>query len=170
MRRFFSYGPIDTEIHYYASRKNLIERTFKRLMGEDSPRSGHYVTVWAPRQCGKTWIMQEVAEKIKQSGNFEVGIISMERAKDEKNEKDVLEILMEKLQIAFQRTFPPIDKIKHLPALFTKTYFKKPVILVLDEFDALDEVFIDRFASVFRDMYISRTNEKNIPAAEKTYL
>jgi hypothetical protein len=170
MRRFFSYGPIDTETHYYAPRKELIERTYTRLIGENPKRGGHYITVWAPRQCGKTWIVQEVVEKIKQTDNYEAMIISLESAKEEKDEKGVLEILIEKLQIAFDRPLPPIEKIKQIPTLFTKQYFQKPVIAILDEFDALDEVLINRFASIFRDIFISRTNEKNKSSKEKTYL
>jgi len=44
------------------------------------------------------------------------------------------------------------------------------VILILDEFDALIEEFINDFASIFRDIFISRTNEKNKKSREKTYL
>jgi predicted AAA+ superfamily ATPase len=60
MRRFHSYGPINNKLHYYAPRKELIQRTFTRLIGENPDEGGHYITVWAPRQTGKTWIMQEV--------------------------------------------------------------------------------------------------------------
>ena len=87
MRRFSSYGPIDTEDHYYAPRKELIEYSYNQLLGENPKKGGHYVTVWAPRQCGKTWVMQEVVEKIRKAGQYEIGIISMQRAKKEENEK-----------------------------------------------------------------------------------
>lgn len=170
MRRFFSYGPINPKLHYYAPRKELIERAYIQLTGEDPDEGGHYITVWAPRQGGKTWVMQEVIEKIKQSNKYEVGIISMERAKEEKKEKKVLDILIEKLQIAFDKSFPSIKTINDIPLLFTKQNFQKPAILVLDEFDALEEEFINRFASIFRDIFISRTNEREKSSRNKTYL
>jgi hypothetical protein len=170
MRRFSSYGPIDTDDHYYAPRKELIEQSYNQLLGENPQKGGHYITVWAPRQCVKTWVMQEVVEKTRNADQFEIGIISMQRAKKEKNEKKVLEILMEKLQITFGKSFTPLEKINDLPRLFSKQYFQKPVILILDEFDALLEEFINDFASIFRDIYLSRTNEKNKTSQEKTYL
>jgi predicted AAA+ superfamily ATPase len=87
MRRFSSYGPLNTKLHYYAPRKSLIHRAYTQLIGESPSEGGHCITVWAPRQCGKTWIMQEIVEKIKQTDQYEVGIISMERTKKVKNEK-----------------------------------------------------------------------------------
>ncbi len=170
MRRFSSYGPINTKLDYHAPRKELIERAYSRLTGERTDEDGHYITVWAPRQCGKTWVMQEAVQKIRKSGNYEVGIITMERAKEVKKEKDVLEILIEKLQSTFEKSLPQIKTFKKIPTLFTKQNFQKPVILIIDEFDALEEVFINRFAGIFRDMYISRTNESNKPSRDKTFL
>lgn len=170
MRRFHSYGPIDTEEHYYAPRKELLEQAYTQLTGENPKKGGHYITVWAPRQCGKTWMMQEVERKIKQTNEYEIGILSMERAKDEENETKFLSILIKKLNAAFDKSLPVIKQIIDLPDLFTRQYFQKPVILILDEFDALKEEFINRFASMFRDMFVSRTNEKTKPSHEKTYL
>jgi hypothetical protein len=170
MRRFTSYGPIDIEEHYYAPRKNLIEHAYSQLLGENPKKGGHYITVWAPRQCGKTWVMQEVVEKIKKNREYEVGIISMQRLKKEQNEQKVLEIFIKKLNQAFEKSLPLLQKISDIPDLFTKQYFQKPVILILDEFDALIEDFINDFANIFRDIFISRTNERGKPTGDKTYL
>jgi len=38
MRKFSSYGPIDTEMNYYAPRIELIEKTYSNLVGEDPQR------------------------------------------------------------------------------------------------------------------------------------
>ncbi len=54
--------------------------------------------------------------------------------------------------------------------LFKKPFFTKPVVLILDEFDALQENFIDNFSSQFRDMYIRRLNESDKPSGEKKCL
>ena len=109
MRRFFSYGPVDNEDHYYAPRNQLIEDAYNQLLGENPQKSGHYITVWAPRQCGKTWVMLEVVEKIKNTRRFEVGIISMQSAKKEQNEKKVLEIFIKRLT-RFLKNHCPIFK------------------------------------------------------------
>ncbi len=99
-----------------------------------------------------------------------MGILSLERSKGIKDETIVLEMLVEKLQIAFEKEFPLIKRINDLPGLFTKRYFKKPFILIMDEFDALEETFINRFAGIFRDIFIGRTNERNKKSNEKTHL
>ncbi|MCP4155636.1 MAG: hypothetical protein GY757_48375 [bacterium] len=170
MRQFSSYGPINPKLHYHAPRCELIDKAYRSLVGEISSEDGGYITVWAPRQCGKTWVMQEAVEKLKQSGQYEVAIISLERAKELRDEKKILEIVIEKLQHTFERSLPPINEINELPMLFTKQYFQKPVILILDEFDALEETFINRFAAIFRDIFISRLNERNKNYRDKTYL
>jgi len=170
MRKFSPYGPVDTEINYYAPREELIEKTYKNLVGENPQKGCHYFTVWAPRQTGKTWVMQEVVKKIIPAQEYEIGILSLERAKDEKNEKKFLEILIKKLNIAFDKSLPAIKQINDIPDLFTGKYFRKPVILILDEFDALKEDFINRLVTIFRDMYLSRINESTKPAGEKTCL
>ncbi len=170
MRKFSSYGPVDREMNYYAPRQELIEKTYNQLIGENPQKGGHYFTVWAPRQTGKTWLMQQIVNKTRQTGQFQTAIITMELAKYEKDEQSVVAIFVEKLRIAFSRQFPALQKISEIPSLFTAAYFPEPVILVVDEFDALDEQWINSFAGIFRDMFINRSNEGDITSGEKYYL
>ena len=64
MRKFSSYGPVDTELHYYVPRKALIEQAVSLLVGENPNKGGHYTTVWAPRQRGKSWVMQQTLQRV----------------------------------------------------------------------------------------------------------
>ncbi|MCP4373452.1 MAG: hypothetical protein GY797_35925, partial [Deltaproteobacteria bacterium] len=64
MRRFSSYGQIDTELHYYAPRTALIEHAYTQLMGENPEKGGHYITVWAPRQTGKSGTMLQIRQRL----------------------------------------------------------------------------------------------------------
>ncbi|MCK4763431.1 MAG: AAA-like domain-containing protein [Candidatus Aminicenantes bacterium] len=170
MRRFFSYGPVDRDLHYHAPREELIDMAYTGLIGENPQKGGHYITVWAPRQCGKTWVMQRVNRKIKQSGQFTCGIFTIERGKKIKSEQSMVELFTEKLTEVFQVEFPKIKEFKEIPRLFTRSYFQAPVIMIIDEFDALKEEFISDFAAVFRDMFMTRSNEENKTSGEKTYL
>ncbi len=170
MRRFSSYGPLNSMIHYHAPRKELITSAYTSLVGQAPNPDGHYITVWAPRQCGKTWVMQQVIQKIKEAGQYACGIFTIERGKKVSTEKSMVELFTEKLTEVFGIRFPKITEFKQIPSLFTSTYFKKPVVLVIDELDALKEEFISDFAAVFRDMFVSRTNEMDKPGQEKTYL
>ncbi len=170
MRTFSSYGPIDTDLHYYAPRKGLIESVLEQLAGGNPESGGHYITVWAPRQTGKTWIMQQATKEIGKQGNFDFGIITMQSAKNEETAEGVLEVFTTRLGEWFGKDFEQISDFKNLHRLFSPRYFQRPVILVVDEFDAIAEVFINQFANEFRDMYIRRQNEFDKPSGEKSCL
>ncbi|GAK61491.1 hypothetical protein U27_01392 [Candidatus Vecturithrix granuli] len=170
MRRFSSYGPLDTDLHYYAPREELIAKTYTELVGDDPDKGGHYITVWAPRQTGKTWVMQQIVRKLRADERFEAAILTMQSAKTETTPEGVLEVLVTNLKKWFQRDFPEIRTWKSLSSLFAAPYFTKPLILILDEFDAMGEEFINAFANEFRSMYTERLNERDKPDGEKSCL
>ena len=148
----------------------MINSAYTQLVGEAPPEGGHYITVWAPRQTGKTWVVQEAVQKIKKTNDYEVGIFSMGAVKKEKNEQEVIAAFVDQLSVVFQKEFPPLKKIRHIPILFTKKYFQKPVILIIDEFDSLEEDFINEFANIFREIFSSRSNEPDKKSKDKTHL
>ncbi len=170
MRRFSSYGPLDTELHYYAPRKALIADTYARLLGENPAKGGHYITVWAPRQTGKTWVMQQIQQHFSAHDEFEAAILTMQSAKSETTAEGVLDLLVTNLREWFNRDLPDISSWKALSTLFAKPYFPKPLILILDEFDAMREDFMNAFANEFRNMYTKRLNEAGKRSAEKSCL
>ncbi|MGE5342188.1 MAG: hypothetical protein ACM3SY_11995 [Candidatus Omnitrophota bacterium] len=96
--------------------------------------------------------MQEVVKKIRQTDQYSVAMISMQTAKNKTSEEKVLEIFLRKMSQAFRIEFPRMDSISDIASLFTRQYFQKPVILIIDEFDSLNEEFINSFADVFRDI------------------
>lgn len=170
MRKFFSYGPLGVNLHYYAPRTALIERVCQQLIGDDPKAGGHYVTVWAPRQSGKTWLLLQVAAAIKQRGDFEVVVTTLQTAKNAETAAEVLEVLVTNLRNYLQRDFPMITSWIELRTPFTAPYFERPVILILDEFDALAPTFINAFVNKFRSIYTERLNEAGRISAEKSYL
>lgn len=170
MRKFTSYGSPNPKLHYVAPRQALLDSAYHQLIGQNPEDSGHYITVWAPRQTGKTWALLEVTKRIRQRDDFQVGIITMQSVRDLKNEKDVLKILINSLSYHFETDLPMLQSLNDLPQLFTQTYFSKPIILILDEFDSLDEGLINKFANEFRTIYTSRINESDKPSGEKQYL
>ena len=44
MRQFSSYGPVDTDLHYYVPREALIQEAYTQLMGENPNKGGHFIT------------------------------------------------------------------------------------------------------------------------------
>ena len=170
MRRFSSYGPVNSRLHYHAPRKELIERACSELIGDDPEQGGHYITVWAPRQTGKTWIVQQAMQKIGKLSRFEVCIISMQSATNISADQHMIRMFVDRLESWFDKKFPETNSWADIANLFSKEQFEKPLILILDEFDALGEKFINKFANEFRDIYIGRQNEFDRPTGEKSCL
>ncbi|MEM7536475.1 MAG: AAA-like domain-containing protein [Chloroflexota bacterium] len=170
MRTFSSYGPVQAKLHYYAPRTELVAKTRAALIGQDPDSGGHYITVWAPRQTGKSWTTRQVIKQVRTEGVFETGVISLQSAKTLTEDQDVLELFVDRLNQWFDYDFPMIQKWSQLSSLFTSDYFSKPVILIIDEFDALQEDFINRFANEFREMYLRRVDEYDKPSGEKSNL
>jgi hypothetical protein len=171
VRKFSSYGPVDTDLHYYVPRTVLVEQICQQVCGENPDKGGPYITVWAPRQSGKTWLLQQVAQQLRDADQFEVAILTMQSAKSAEKPENALQVLVTGLRAWFERPdLPAITTWQELPTLFTAPYFKKPLILILDEFDALAPAFINAFANEFRSIHTQRQNEHHKLSHEKSYL
>ncbi|MBM3235363.1 ATP-binding protein [Candidatus Poribacteria bacterium] len=173
MRKFSSYGPIDTELHYYAPRTALIDRAMLQLVGEIPNKDGHYITVWAPRQCGKTWVMQQVVLRLRneaQYNNFDVVVLSLEHLKREQDVNTIVGGIAQEILADLGLEQEPITDLKAFHHVFKKEVLQKPLILILDEFDALPEDAISGIAGVLRNIYNSRQYETDKSSAEKKYL
>ncbi len=81
MRKFSSYGPLNTKLHYYVPRKALVQQASSQLRGQDPDEGGHYITVWAPRQAGKTWVMREAYLALREEPRFDVVALSLQHLK-----------------------------------------------------------------------------------------
>ena len=92
MRKFSSYGAISTKSHYYVSRVELIDQACEQILGEDPDEGSHYITVWAPRQTGKTWLLQQVYKKLNAIDKYDIMILTMQFAKHAKSPADVLKV------------------------------------------------------------------------------
>ncbi|MEM7127613.1 MAG: hypothetical protein AAF702_14870 [Chloroflexota bacterium] len=170
MRRFTSYGPVNTQTEYYAPRQGLIDLACQTLVGDQPEFNGHYFTAWASRQAGKTWIMQQATIKLKAENDFDVAITTMQSAKSADTPKRVLDVLVENLRTMYGKDFPDVEIWEDLRTLFTHDYFDRPIILILDEFDSLEPQFIAALANEFRSIYLDRQNQVGIPSREKKYL
>jgi len=170
MRRFSSYGPINPKLHYYAPRKELIEKGYNQLLGEDPEEGGHYITVWAPRQCGKSWFVLEVLKRLDQLQEFDVVSIDLEHLKSVNDISRILSSLTRDISREIGKKIPPIKTLEEFQELFTRGTLEKPVILILDEFDALEETIINSLVSVFRNIYIRKQKELRKPLEERWYL
>jgi len=132
MRRFSSYGSPSKKSHYYAPRKALIANALRQLKGEED-EGGHYITVWAPRQTGKTWVMQEVVSTIKQDAKFDVVLLSLQFLYEENDVNIVAQLFALELVEKLNLKKLTINSLKDFHRLFKRGTLTKPLILILDE-------------------------------------
>jgi hypothetical protein len=174
MRKFSSYGPVDKTLHYYAPRQALIEATQQQLLGENPDNGGHYLTVWGSRQTGKTWVMQQILAEFRDnptySSCFAVAKLNLQHLKEEAESLTIIQVLREELGYALQLELPTITNLRDFQHLFRREVLTKPLILILDEFDALSSKIIGDLVNVFRNIYIQRQDQSNKISAEKDYL
>ena len=173
MRKFSSYGPVDTDLHYYAPRKALFDQTLTHLLGENPAKGGHYITVWAPRQTGKTWLMQQVLLRLQTDEpyqGFTVAKINLQHLAGEQDIGEIVKSITTRLAEALGKSLPEPDTLKDFESIFHHNTLDKPLILILDEFDALTEEAIAGLANVFRNIYISRQDQLTKTTAAKDYL
>ncbi len=170
MRKFSSYGPVDTRLHYYAPRQALIERAYTQMVGEDPTFGGHYITVWGPRQTGKTWIMQQVLWRLQEDDRFNVLKMNLEHLKMETDVNSVVRSIAAEIIERLALSDVKVERLDDLDGMFKRGTLRKPLILILDEFDALPEAAIAGLASVLRNVYIRQQDQAQLPAAERDYL
>jgi AAA-like domain len=160
MRRFTSYGPVDPRFDFCVERQALVEQLMAQLVGAPN-EGGHFFTLWGPRQTGKTWLMRRVIAEIRAryGERFAVGALSMQALLRQNDSEEVfLRAVPRMFRDAFSfTTTTPVDweGWRHL---FDKPggAFDKPLILLIDEFDALPPAVIDQVVSEFRRIYLDR--------------
>ncbi len=170
MRRFWSYGTVDTEEHYYVPRKDLIKKSYNQLLGTNPQKGGHYITVWAPRQTGKSWIMQQVLYRLKKKIQFDTVYIDLQNLKDEEDVGEIINGTAEEIGKQLGKDFTGIRSQKQFTEIFEKGTLDNPLILIIDEFDALSPGAISSIVSVFRKIYSIRRNQIDKSTENKTYL
>ncbi|MCP4133686.1 MAG: AAA family ATPase, partial [bacterium] len=170
MRKFSSYGPINTKLHYYAPRQELIDNAYIQLVGENPEEGGHYMTVWAPRQTGKTWVMQQVFFRLETDERFDVVKINLDHLKMEEDVSKILISIGNTIAEKLNKKIVKTDTLEKFLSIFKRDFLDKPLVLILDEFDALADDAISSIVGVFRNVYISRQDQSNKPSEERDYL
>ncbi|OQY55590.1 MAG: hypothetical protein B6247_07035 [Candidatus Parabeggiatoa sp. nov. 2] len=161
MRKFSSYGPIDQELHYYVPRQELVNFVYQHLLGDNPDNGGHYISVWAPPQTGKTWIM------LQQETQFDVVILPLQHLCSVTDVNRAVQAIAQDLMENLGLENKTINTLADFYMLFKQGSLSKPLILILDDFDALPERVIGGLVSVFRTIYLNRLNQSDKSSAEK---
>ena len=176
MRKFTSYGLVNPKIHYYVPRTELIEKTLSQVIGEVPNEGGPYITVWAPRQAGKSWVLHSVMRRIDEEPEYDwVEVVEID-LQDLDAISDAHMVIREIAARIFmelgvdEREHPLPEKVSDFHKIFTSPILKKPLVLIMDEFDALQPQVIKSIAGVLRNVYIRRQKQHDKHTAEKYYL
>jgi len=169
MRKFSSCGPVDKDIHFYVPRKKLIKQAYSQLMGENPEKGGHYITIWAPRQCGKSWIMIQALWHLMKDERFNVIKLDLEDLKMTEDTDEIVSHIAKQIIDELELKNICINRLNEFGELFKKDSLDKPLILILDEFDSLAEDAISGIVGVFRNIYNLRYKDPN-PSHKKKYL
>ncbi len=159
MRRFHSYGPVDSSEHFAVERRVLVNDCATHLVGHPE-KGGHFFTLWAPRQSGKTWLMRRAIEEVRarHGDRFVVGSLLMQGVM---GESDGAETFFRAMPRVFQAGFGMEPKEpanwEQWMHLFSVNggIFDRPLILLIDEFDGLPAPIIDELVGRFRAMYLT---------------
>ena len=160
MRRFHSYGPVDATQHFAVERRELVEQCVAELVG-DPDKGGHFFTIWAPRQTGKTWLMRRAMAEIsaRYGDRFAVGHLTLQGVvAGEGTAEEFLHAVPGRFASDFSFEPPVPRDWDEWRRIFTKQggAFDRPLILLLDEFDSLPAPVIDQLVSLFRVMHLDR--------------
>ena len=173
MRKFSSYGPINTKIHYYVPRQTLVDQAVTHLIGETPAEGGHYITVWAPRQRGKSWLLQQALWQLRRDpryAGFDVLKINLEHLKMTPDVVRIAQVIAREIGEKLALPAIEIQQLDDFYTVFKRDVLQKPLILILDEFDALVPQAISGLVSVFRNIYNTRRDQPDKASAEKKYL
>lgn len=162
MRRFHSYGPVDNEQHFCVARRELVERCTTQLIGHPE-KGGHYFTIWAPRQTGKTWLMRQVKQEIprRYADRFTVFNFSLGRLRgmsfSPSEESGLPQAFSEILQTILPAK-PDVKTWENFYAIFSRDggLWDRPLILLIDEVDTIPSTLIDLMVAQFRELYLER--------------
>ncbi len=154
MRYFNTSGPCNPAEHYTVLRKELIAEGLNKV------RQGRYITIFAPRQAGKTTYFQLLLEELRKEGRYTPIWISSENTRGA-TKKEFYEVLNHKLgrELAEYGVKMPV-LIKNeitLARLFEEIRNQCPaLVVVIDEFEGIPKSRIGELMHAFRAIYHER--------------
>ena len=114
--------------------------------------------------------MKEALFKLREDKRFDVLKINLEVLKTEEDIGEIFDYIEEKMVWKLDKEYTGAVSQKQFENLFKKGKLDKPLILILDEFDALSEDAISAIVGAFRNIYMVRQEQSDKPTEEKDYL
>jgi energy-coupling factor transporter ATP-binding protein EcfA2 len=166
MRYFNTYGPVDETQHYTVSRNELLATLVTQI------EQGSYFTIYAPRQMGKTTILQRLEKILLTRKTYLPLTFSFESSENapladflDNFYADLVEQILENLashpQVAriqaIKNRKPSDDFYAYLKLFKTlnKLTPKPQFVLIIDEFDGIPQAAISGMLQTWRELYLT---------------
>ena len=153
MRFFNTSGPCDPDKHYTVMRAALVAE------GQKLVDQGRYFTIFSPRQAGKTTYFQLLFHELQQKAYAPIWI-TLEGLKTLSQERfyqaldQLLHRQLAKYQIEVDHKLRDQFSIQEL---FAKALpIAPPIVLVIDEFEAIPTIVLSDFLHTLRSIYQQR--------------
>ncbi len=170
MREFTSYGSIDKNLHYHVPRRELMKETYGYLVGESPDAGGHYITVWAPGQTGKSSLLQDVYRELLGNPLYDAVYINVQSLGSIEDSQEAMNRILFYINEKNAYSLPRVKSAAEFQEAFSVRYLKKPLVLIIDEFDALTENVINDLVVVFRNIYNDRAVNPDFSARSQYLL
>jgi len=154
MRYFNTSGPCNPAEHYTVLRKELIAEGLQKV------QRGRYVTIFAPRQSGKTTYFQLLIEELRKEGKYTPIWLSFENLQGA-TKKEFYETFGHKLRRALAvcgiATSVVIKNEIDLAGFFEEIRRQCPaLVVIIDEFEGCPKRVLDELMHTFRSIYHER--------------
>lgn len=165
MRQFHSYGPVNATYHFCVPRHELVDACINQLVGIDDD-SGHYFTIWAARQTGKTWLIHQVLHEVPQRYGEQFAVLKLSFGELDgvgfkpppDGEPATFPTMLTNLfkrQCSFQVDVSSWDDFQ---TFFSREHgwWDRPLLLLIDEVDVVPRALLDMIVRRFRELYLMR--------------
>ena len=164
MREFNTSGPNNPDIHFTVMREALLQKTSGQIIRPDDPKGGQYLTLFAPRQTGKTTFVEQLMKRLERRQFFPV-MISFEALSG--LEESVFYRELGKL-LERRGDFPfPIPAMSNRFDLLDfladlRKQLPQKLCLIVDDCDAIDDTCLGSFLHLIRPIYHFRDRGYNL--------
>ncbi len=154
MRYFNTSGPCNPQEHYTVMRAAMLAEGMEKI------RRGKYLTLFAPRQAGKTTYFQLLAREMRRTGDFIPIVLSFENLKniskalfyDELNHELHRELKLHGLTPP-RTVANPVELTRFFEELRNQCH---NLVLIIDEFEGIPPEALSELLHTFRKIYHRR--------------
>jgi len=164
MREFNTSGPNNPDIHFTVMREALLQKTLGQIIRPDDPKGGRYITLYAPRQTGKTTLVEQLMKRMDRQ-QFFPALISVESLSG-LEESDFYAGLGNRLDRmgTFPFAIPAMSRRRDFEDFLStlKTQLPQRLCLIIDEFDGVTGPYLGELLHLFRLIYHARGQKYNL--------